>query len=360
MKKLRLGILFGGRSAEHEVSLQSAKNVIEALDKNKYELVLIGIDRSGKWYLNEASHFLLHEDDPAHISLEHGKTELAMIPGASSSQIVPLDGEKVIDQLDVIFPVLHGPYGEDGTVQGLLRMADIPFVGADVLGSAVSMDKDVMKRLLKEAKIPQAKFQSYVESEQKRIDIETLRSQVGMPCFVKPANLGSSVGISKVHNEKELMPALEKAFEFDHKIIVEEYIQGREIECSVLGNENPIASLPGEVMPSHEFYSYEAKYLDQKGASFQIPAALTDQLIKDIQDLAIKTFRILNCEGMARVDFFLKADGQVLVNELNSIPGFTKISMYPKLWEVSGISYSELLDRLVELAIDRHKRRKGV
>jgi D-alanine-D-alanine ligase len=360
MKKIRLGILFGGRSAEHEVSLQSAKNVISALDTKKYELVLIGIDRSGKWYLNEASHFLLNEDDPAHISLEHGKTELAMIPGASSQQIVPLDGKKEIDQLDVIFPILHGPYGEDGTVQGLLRMADVPFVGADVLGSAVSMDKDVMKRLLKEAEIPQARFQSYLDSDQKQIDKKEVQAKVGMPCFIKPANLGSSVGISKAHDEQELMLAIEKAFEFDHKIIIEEYIQGREIECSVLGNENPIASLPGEVIPTHEFYSYEAKYLDQKGASFQIPAVLADSLVKDIQDMAITTFKVLNCEGMARVDFFLKDDGTILVNELNSIPGFTKISMYPKLWEVSGISYPELLDRLVQLALERHERRKGV
>jgi D-alanine-D-alanine ligase len=299
MNKIRVGILFGGRTAEHEVSLQSAKNIIEALDRNKYDLVLIGIDRSGHWYLNESSHFLLHADDPAQISIKHGNLELAMIPGSASEQLIPVDGEKSIGELDVIFPILHGPYGEDGTVQGLLRMADIPFVGADVLGSAVSMDKDIMKRLLHEAEITQAKFLSYTYYYQETIDYEKVKSTIGIPCFIKPANLGSSVGISKVHDKKEFKPALTKAFEYDHKIVIEQFIEGREIECSVLGNENPIASLPGEVIPSHEFYSYEAKYLDQEGANFQIPASLPEKMIKKIQELAIRTFKVLNCEGMA-------------------------------------------------------------
>jgi D-alanine-D-alanine ligase len=277
-----------------------------------------------------------------------------------AEQIIPLRADKTVPQLDVIFPVLHGPYGEDGTVQGLLRMIDIPFVGADVLGSAVSMDKDIMKRLLKEAGIQQAKFMAFSISDQLDIDSNIVEATLGMPCFVKPANLGSSVGISKVHNQAELKSAIKKAYQFDRKIVIEQFIEGREIECSVLGNENPTASFPGEVMPAHDFYSYEAKYLDQKGASFQIPASLPDKMIKEIQKLAIKTFKVLNCEGMARVDFFLKGDRQLYVNELNSIPGFTKISMYPKLWEVSGISYSELLDRLIQLAIERHERRQGV
>ena len=357
MRKIRVGILFGGRSAEHEVSLQSAKNVIDAIDKNKYDVVLIGIDRSGRWYLNDLSHFLLHANDPAKIAMNHKNIKLAMIPGSPASQIISVEGKNLIGDLDVIFPILHGPYGEDGTVQGLLRMADIPFVGADVLGSAVSMDKDVMKRLLKEADILQARFLSYFISEIENIDYSKIKSSVGIPCFVKPANLGSSVGISKVHNKVELRTAITHAFEYDHKIVIEENIEGREIECSVLGNDNPIASLPGEVLPSHEFYSYEAKYLDKKGASFQIPAKLPDYLILEIQELAIKTFRVLNCEGMARVDFFLKGENQLYVNELNSIPGFTKISMYPKLWEASGISYTELLDRLIQLAVERHQRR---
>jgi D-alanine-D-alanine ligase len=358
MKKIRVGILFGGRSAEHEVSLQSAQNVIEAIDKQKYDLVLIGIDRDGHWYLNESSHFLLNADNPAEISMKHGNTELAMIPGSAPQQIIPVEGAKSIGEIDVIFPVLHGPYGEDGTVQGLLRMADIPFVGADVLGSAVSMDKDVMKRLLRDAGIPQAKFCSFTSIQKDVINYEKLETLTGIPCFVKPANLGSSIGISKVHGEEELKPAVNKAFEYDTKIVIEQFIEGREIECSVLGNEHPIASLPGEVMPSHEFYSYEAKYLDQKGANFQIPAEIPEEISNKIQGLAIKTFKVLNCEGMARVDFFLKGTDQIYVNELNSIPGFTKISMYPKLWEASGVSYPDLIHRLIELAIERHQRRK--
>jgi D-alanine-D-alanine ligase len=359
MKKTRVGILFGGRSAEHEVSLQSAKYIIETIDTDKYDVVLIGIDREGRWYLNDSSHFLFHADDPTQISLIHGNTELALIPGSASKQLISVKGDKSVGELDVIFPVLHGPYGEDGTVQGLLRMADIAFVGADVLGSAVSMDKDVMKRLLRDAGIPQAKFISFSLCDRKLITFEKVETITGIPCFVKPANLGSSVGISKVHNKEEFEPALKKAFEFDDKIVIEQYIEGREIECSVLGNDNPVASLPGEVMPSHEFYSYEAKYLDQEGAKFQIPAVLPEEILKKIREMAIKTFKVLNCECMARIDFFLKGTDEIYVNELNSIPGFTKISMYPKLWEASGISYSELLDRLIQLALERHERRKN-
>ena len=358
MKKIRVGILFGGRSEEHEVSLQSAKNVIEAMDKNKYDIVLIGIDRKGHWYLNESSHFLLHAEDPKHISLKHGNIELAMIPGSAANQIVPVSGDKLIGGLDVIFPVLHGPFGEDGTVQGLLRMADIPFVGADVLGSAVSMDKDVMKRLLNQAAIPQAKFISLNYYERNSIKFETVESYTGIPCFVKPANLGSSVGISKVHRQEEFEPALSEAFKFDEKIVIEQFIEGREIECSVLGNENPIASLPGEVIPTHEFYSYEAKYLDQQGAKFQIPVHLPEKVVRKIQETAIKAFKVLNCEGMARVDFFLKGAEEIYLNEINTIPGFTRISMYPKLWEASGIPYPELLDRLIQLALERHERKR--
>ena len=306
MKKLRLGILFGGRSAEHEVSLQSAKNVIEAVDKKKYEIVLIGIDHNGCWYLNESSKFLLHANDPRQISIKSGGKNLAMIPGRESEQIIPLDGEKVIGNIDVIFPVLHGPYGEDGTIQGLLRLANIPFVGSDVLGSAVSMDKDVMKRLLRDAGIPQANFISYRLAEKKMIDFNIIEAELGLPFFVKPANLGSSVGINKVHNQDEFKPAVNEAFQFDNKIIIEQNIDGREIECSVLGNDNPVASVPGEVLPSHEFYSYDAKYLDSNGARLDIPADLSDQVERKIQELAVKVFKVLNCEGMARVDFFLK------------------------------------------------------
>jgi len=357
MKKLRIGILFGGRSAEHEVSLQSAKNIIDAIDREKYEVVLIGIDRRGRWFLNQSERYLLHAEDPRHISLTRGGGGLALMPGRKSGQIMTPTGESIPGKLDVIFPVLHGPYGEDGTVQGLLRLTDLPFVGSDVLGSAVSMDKVVMKSLLRDAGLPQAKFLSYRTFQQAEISYEEIRNRVGEPFFVKPANLGSSVGISKVHNPGELARALEEAFAYDDKIIIEEYIRGREIECAVLGNDDPQVSVTGEVLPAHEFYSYEAKYLDEQGARLQIPADLPAAVVSRVQALAVAAFRVLNCAGMARADFFLRADDDVLINELNTIPGFTKISMYPKLWEASGLSYKKLIDRLIELAIEKHRQR---
>jgi D-alanine-D-alanine ligase len=259
--------------------------------------------------------------------------------------------------LDVVFPILHGPFGEDGTVQGLLKLADIPFVGADVLGSAIGMDKDVMKRLLRDAGIKIGNFFTLKDHEQIPA-FASVEVVLGRPFFVKPSNMGSSVGISKVHEEGEYAAALKYAFQYDHKIIIEEYIRGREIECSVLGNEEPIASEAGEVIPSHEFYSYDAKYLDENGAALEIPARLGTQTKKRIKELAIKTFQVLCCEGLARVDFFLKDNDEVFVNEINTIPGFTKISMYPKLWEASGISYSDLITRLIELAVSRFERNR--
>jgi D-alanine-D-alanine ligase len=247
--------------------------------------------------------------------------------------------------------MLHGPFGEDGTVQGLLKLAHIPFVGADLLGSAIGMDKDVMKRLLRDAQIPIAKFLVFRKGEV--IDFEAVHKELGLPLFIKPANLGSSVGISKVANQEEFAQAVTKAFEYDTKILIEEAIVGREIECSVLGNQNPIASVPGEILPNHEFYSYEAKYIDAHGAQLMIPANITDEVSKKIQELAIKTCKVLECEGLARVDFFLKENNELVVIEINTIPGFTKVSMYPRLWEASGIPYPELIDRLLQLAIER-------
>src|SRR5207244_2902146 len=279
---------------------------------------------------------------------------LALVPGKQNEQLVALSGEERLGSLDVIFPVLHGPFGEDGTVQGLLKLADVAFVGAGVLGSAVGMDKDVMKRLLRDAGVPTAKF--IVIRRGEPISYSAIVDKLGSPVFVKPANLGSSVGIHKVSSERELASALADAFEYDTKVLVEQAIAGREIECSVLGNEQPIASVPGEIIPHHEFYSYDAKYIDENGAAFEIPANLPPRTVKKVQDLAVRTFRVLNCEGMARVDFFLERNGSLIVNEINTIPGFTSISMYPKLWAASGMSQSELLDRLIELAIERFER----
>jgi len=256
--------------------------------------------------------------------------------------------------VDVIFPVLHGPFGEDGSMQGLLKLSGVPFVGAGVLGSAVGMDKDVMKRLLRDAGIKIGKFITLKNNE--KVDFNKIKKELGLPIFIKPANMGSSVGVSKVRNENEFKKAVKKAFTFDVKIIIEEFINGREIECSVLGNDKPMASIPGEVIASHEFYSYNAKYIDENGATVQIPAKLEKNIQKKIQELAIKTFQVLNCEGLGRVDFFLKKNGEIFVNEINTLPGFTNISMYQKLWAASGIPQNKLLDRLIDLAIERFNK----
>ena len=357
-EKIRVGVLFGGRSAEHEFSLQSAKNIIGAIDTNKYEVVLIGIDRKGQWHLNEESRVLLLAAESGLTALPEGGENLELVPGEGDEQLVALSGQQRLSPLDVIFPVLHGPFGEDGTVQGLLKLANIPFVGAGVLGSAVGMDKDVMKRLLRDAGIPIARFTVANRYSPKAIGFDSVRRQLGLPFFIKPANLGSSVGIHKVKNRQAFKHAICDAFNYDNKILMEEFINGREIECSVLGNDNPIASLCGEILPRQEFYSYEAKCLDENRAVLEIPAKLPLAISERIRKLAIKAFSVLCCEGLARVDFFLRNGREIIVNEINTIPGFTRISMYPKLWEASGISYRELIDRLIQLAIERFEREK--
>lgn len=343
-KKITVAILFGGKSAEHEVSLRSAKNVIDALDKTKYTPVLIGIDISGRWLLNDSSRELLQTNTPE---------EVALLP-EHKGEIVNFSKLNDKQKIDVVFPILHGPFGEDGTVQGLLKLAGVPFVGAGVLGSAVGMDKDVMKRLLRDAGLPVGKFISFKDFEAP--SYEKITTELGSPFFIKPANLGSSVGVHKIKNKDGYKKALQDAFLYDRKVIAEEYIEGREIECSVLGNDDPVASVPGEIIVNSEFYSYEAKYLDEKGASLQIPAKLPNDKSAEIQFLAVQTFKILCCEGLGRVDFFLKKNGKVFVNEINTIPGFTSISMYPKLWEESGLKYSELISKLIDLALERHEK----
>lgn len=353
-RKIRVGILFGGQSAEHEVSLQSAKNVIASLDRMKYEPVLIGVGKDGKWHLQNESSFLLNSENPKLITLHKISKSVSLTPWKSEENIQ--SGVTGIGGIDVVFPVLHGPLGEDGTMQGLLKLAHIPFVGASVLGSAVGMDKDVMKRLLKASGIPVADFLSFRDFERKSLRFETIRKKLGLPFFVKPANLGSSVGVSKVHSRKEFAKAIDDAFLYDSKILIEKFIQGREIECAVLGNDKPVASIAGEVVPlRHEFYSYDAKYIDENGAKLIIPVDLPDEILKNVQNLAIKAFQVLCCEGMARVDFFLAKQNTLYVNEINTIPGFTKISMYPKLWEASGLSYAKLIDKLIQLAIERYE-----
>lgn len=357
-EKIRIGVIFGGKSVEHEVSLLSAKNIIEALDKEKYEVVLIGIDKKGEWHLSDAYGFLAHADNPKMVHLQTPKDQVALIPKEAGRQLVSLTGKTETKALDVAFPVLHGPFGEDGTVQGLLKLAGVPFVGASVLGSAVGMDKDVMKRLLRDAKVPIAKFITLLRRDLKFWSFESIVKEVGLPFFVKPANTGSSVGITKVKDQQEYEKAIFHAFEYDSKILIEEFIKGREIECAVLGNDHPIVSLPGEIIPQHEFYSYEAKYIDENGALFKIPVELEPEILSNVQMIALKAYHVLCCEGMARVDFFLKENGEVLFNEINTIPGFTKISMFPKLWEASGIPYTELVDRLIQLALERFEKEK--
>ena len=352
MKKIRLGVLFGGRSGEHEVSLTSAASLIKALDPGKYEVVPIGISREGKWLVGSAAGQLLSA------VLERG---LPVTPSVDprGPQLIPLTArrDESVGRVDVIFPVLHGTFGEDGTVQGLLELAAIPYVGAGVLGSAVGMDKDVMKRLFRDAGLPVVPWVPILRSEWESEPAHAarrVRKEIRFPLFVKPANLGSSVGISKVRREKEFRLAMELAASFDRKIIVERAVDAREIECAILGNEHPEASVPGEIVPVNEFYDYEAKYV-KEGSELIIPARLTRRQARQVRDFAIRAFQAVDCAGMARVDFLLdRRTGKLWLNEINTIPGFTPISMYPKLWEASGISYSQLVDRLVELALERH------
>ncbi|MDR2313651.1 MAG: D-alanine--D-alanine ligase [Spirochaetaceae bacterium] len=370
MQKLKVGIICGGKSAEHEVSLQSAKNIYEAMDKEKFIPFLIGIEKNGRWIFKPpggAGDFILDSEDPAKIHLAPVNYD-AVLPSKGEGNFLIYRNRPALEpsprpeapevlHLDVIFPVLHGPFGEDGTVQGLLKLAEIPFVGSGVLGSAAGMDKDVMKRLLRDGGIPIGKFMVLRDWEP-ILSFAEVSEKLGTPVFVKPCNMGSSVGISKVHDEESFRRALTTAFAYDTKLILEENIRGREIECSVLGNEDPRVSLPGEIRAHRDFYSYEAKYIDAAGAALEIPAKLSPAQVRTIKTLAVKTFQVLECHGLSRVDFFLTEDGRALVNEINTMPGFTKISMYPKLWEASGISYTELITRLIELALARFEKEK--
>lgn len=359
-KKIRVGIIFGGRSAEHEVSLVSAASVIAALDKERYEVLPIGITPEGRWLSRADALKLLKEKSPVAHLPEH-----VLLPDPRKGGLSPINHsseEAFVQSLDVIFPVLHGTYGEDGAIQGLFELADIPYVGAGVLGSAVGMDKVVAKQLMRQAKIPVAPdlwflAGEYAANEKKWIG--AIERTLRYPCFVKPANLGSSIGISKAHGRAELQAAIALASDYDRKILVEKAVRNaREIEVSVLGNDHPIASVPGEVVPSNEFYDYDAKYVDGK-SQFSIPASLARGAAKKIQAYALQAFRALGCEGMARVDFLVAAkDQRIILSEINTIPGFTSISMYPKLWEASGITYAELLDRLIGLAIERHDAKR--
>jgi len=391
MKKLRVGILFGGRSGEHEVSLLSAASVLNAIDKSKYDIVPIGITKEGRWLTAAEAENLLSgkplDHEPRHLRAGDPEvTPAAAVLAAGEAVVVPPEPKKSGGSLapfqsdyalarrasdrainvDIIFPVLHGTFGEDGTIQGLLELADIPYVGAGVVGSAAGMDKDVMKSLFRAAGLPIVKhvtiLRSDWETEPKKIQ-KVVEKNLNYPVFVKPANLGSSVGISKVHNRKALGPAIDEAAQFDRKIVIEQGVGGkkhkaREIECSVLGNDKPQASVPGEIVPCKEFYDYNAKYLDE-GSELIIPAKLTKSETKKVQDLAIRAFRAVDCSGLARVDFLMDAKTRkIYLNEINTMPGFTSISMYPKLWAASGLNYPQLIERLIELGLERHGDKK--
>jgi len=393
MKKLRVGILFGGRSGEHEVSLLSAASVFKAIDKEKYEVVPIGITKEGHWVTAADAERLLKGESSHHEERhlragdpeatpgaavlargeavvvppepqQHGGSLAAFQTDASSHALVRRAADRAIN-VDVIFPVLHGTFGEDGTIQGLLELADMPYVGAGVLGSAAGMDKDIMKSLFRGAGLPIVKHVTFLRSDweatPKKIQ-KLVESRLKCPVFVKPANLGSSVGISKAHDRKELGPAIEEATKYDRKIVIEQGVGGkqkaREIECAVLGNDRPEASVPGEIVPSKEFYDYDAKYLDE-GSQLIIPAQLTKAETKKVQQLAIGAFKAVDCSGLARVDFLMEPKSRkIYLNEINTMPGFTSISMYPKLWAATGVSYSDLIERLILLGLARHEEKK--
>lgn len=362
-KKLRVAVLFGGRSAEHEISLLSARNVVEALDRERFEPVLVGIDKDGRWLLQQEALLLSASRDPRLQRLEQAAPDVSLAPRPTPSGEGALVLGDSASAIDVVFPVLHGPMGEDGAVQGLLELAGVPYVGAGVAGSAVGMDKDLMKRLLAQAGLPLVPWVTLRDFEVAR-DREGALARceaLGYPLFVKPANLGSSVGVSRAKDREGLARGLDEALLYDSKVVVEAGVPGvREIECAVLGNDAPEASIPGEIVVSHPdgFYSYAAKYVDEHGATTVVPAALSEADTARVRALALDTFRALDCAGLARVDFFLGADGAFYVNEINTLPGFTAISMYPKLWEASGIGRVELVTRLVELALERAAKRR--
>lgn len=359
MSKIRVGLLYGGKSGEHEVSVLSANSVLTAIDKQKYEVLPIGITKQGEWLPGQSPAPLVESKelqvrwlgsniDPEQTALFNRNMQGSILSGLAK-------------KVDVVFPILHGPFGEDGTVQGLLELADIPYVGGGVLASSVGMDKVVMKAVFKEYGLPVGAYLAYLRKEWQSKPgpiLDEIQQNLGYPCFVKPANLGSSVGISKAHNREELSKAIGLAAEYDRKLVVEKMISGREIECAVLGNDEPKASVPGEIVPCTEFYDYEAKYV-LNDSRLIIPAQLEPAMVGRIQDLALQAFKAIDCAGLARVDFFVDTgNNEVIVNEINTLPGFTKISMYPKLWEASGIGYSELIDRLLQLAVERYKDKK--
>jgi D-alanine-D-alanine ligase len=361
---IKVGVLYGGRSCEHDVSCCSAASVIKYLDRSKYEVYAIGIDHDGTWHVQDKPEIVESKDFGEILRLNRTGDWLVNHferEGKLFFFFIKNSGEVFVD---IIFPVVHGTFCEDGSLQGLLELAMVPYVGADVLGSAIGMDKDVSKRLVRESGIPVVNWLTVTKhlwnSEKEGIKNE-IADKIGFPCFIKPCNTGSSVGITKVKSLESLASGIEKAFQWDNKILVEKGINAREIEFSVIGDDNPKSSIPGEIRPKHEFYSYEAKYIDSDGAELLIPAKIDKDLIKEMGEAAVKGYSALCCKGMARVDFFLdRESNRFYLNEINTLPGFTSISMYPKLWEETGIEYKSLLDKLINLAFDRRREKSGL
>jgi len=365
-KKLRVGVIFGGRSGEHEVSIRSARSVIEAIDKSKYEVVPIAITREGNWLAPAAAAELLPASAQGRLSkqqLGSSKDDVAIVGDPSRNELIELDSKSNVGRLDVVFPVLHGTYGEDGTLQGLLELAAIPFVGCGTLASSCGMDKVVMKALFKEAGLPICRYTWVLRNDwEKDPDGVTrrIKREIGLPCFVKPANLGSSVGVSKATDKRSLTKAIDQAARYDRKIMIEELVDGREIECAVMGNDEPQASLPGEYVIHEEsarFLDYTEKYSSTGNVDFVVPARISKTLIAKIQKLAVTAYKAIDASGLSRVDFFLKKDGELLLNEINTLPGLTDVSGFPKMWEATGIPFPLVIDRLIDLAIERHRER---
>ena len=360
--KIKIGVLYGGRSGEHDVSLCSAASVVSALDRSKYEVTAIGIARDGRWYVQDKPEIIPNKNFGNILSLKkNGKWLVNHFEQKNKLHLYDLKNKNKEVIIDVVFPVLHGTFGEDGTLQGLLELAMVPYVGADVTGSAVGMDKDIAKRLLKEAGIPVVPSLTINKQQWKdnqKFIIKSALDKLGLPVFVKPVCTGSSVGVKKVKKKELLTEAMDFAFQFDTRVMIEQAVDCREIECAVLGNDNPAASVLGEIIPHHEFYSYEAKYLDPNGAALKIPSEIKASLAGKIRKAAVEGYVTLGCSSMARVDFFLdKKTNKFYLNEINTLPGFTSISMYPKLWEATSLKYSDLLDKLIALALERHQKK---
>ena len=361
--KIRIGIIFGGRSGEHDVSLVSAASIMKALDKDKYEIIPIGVTRTGVWLTDVTTEMMEKYSKTKDKNVLKGARKVVFSSDTENKGLIALNenGKNEMIKLDVVFPINHGTYGEDGTLQGMLDQADMPYVGCGVIASAAGMDKTIAKKLFKDSGLAIAPYVEILRCDWRSKPDESIKlmeKEIGYPCFVKPVNSGSSVGITKAHNKEEFKAAMNEACKYDRKILIEKAINAREIEVSVMGNDYPEASLPGEIVPCNEFYDYSAKYIDDK-SKLDIPAKLSDDLIKKIRESAVKAYKSLDGAGLARVDFFVeKETNNIIINEINTLPGFTSISMYPKLWEATGLPYSKLLDKLIELAMERYKAKQ--